>query len=104
MILFERETLSELMVGRTHYLDVGGCKRIAVYYPSDTEAHMKTEDSEVIHGEMAIKDVGYNISWRHGPHHYYNIAEHMGAFVYIDADGKSAGTITKIVPGNPEFF
>lgn len=104
MILFEREILSELMVGRTHYLDVGDHKQISVYYPSDCEALMKTPDAKIIRGQMTIKDVGYNISWHDGARDYYSIAEHMGAFLYIDADGKSAGTITKIAPGNPEFF
>jgi len=104
MIIFEREILSELMVGFTHYLDVGYRKQVSVYYPNDTEVLMKTLDSKVIKGEMVIKDVGCNVSWHEGPHDYYNIAEHMGAFVYIDANGKSAGTITKIVPGNPELF
>lgn len=104
MILFERKILSELMIGRTHYVDVGDRKQISVYYPSDTEVHLRAADSTVFRGEMIMKDAGYTISWHDGTDGYYKIAEHLGAYVYIDDNGRSAGTITKIVPGNPEYL
>ncbi len=104
MILFEREILSELMVGHTHYIDVGGRKQASVYYPSDTEVHVKRPDSKIVSGSLAIKDVGYDVIWHNGINDNYNLAEHLGAFVYLDGNGKSAGTITKIVSGNPEYF
>ncbi|MEP3225816.1 MAG: hypothetical protein ABJO01_07565 [Parasphingorhabdus sp.] len=104
MILFEREILAEFMVGYTHYLDVGGRKPVSVYFPSDKKVHLKRMDSKVVTGKMAIKDVGCSVCWHDGSNDNYNLAEHLGAFIYLDADGKSAGTITKIVPGNPEFF
>jgi len=96
-----------MMIGSTHYLHIGGCKDckgVAVYYPSDREVHMRIQDAKILKGQMDLKDVGYNVRWCHGPRNYYNIAEHMGAFIYIGANGKPAGTITKIISGNPESF
>ncbi len=104
MIFFERETLSELMIGCTHYVDLGDRKQVSVYYPSSTEVYFKGLSSNVFKGQMIIEGVGYKIDWEDGSDGYYKIAEHQGAYMYIDDHGRSAGTITKIAPGNPEYF
>ena len=96
--------LAILMIGSTHYVDVGSGSDAIIYYPSETAAHMKLPDVPAMRGTLTMKQDGYHVAWDNGPAGDWQIAWEAGTFTYIGPDGKPAGHITKIVPGNPEGF
>jgi hypothetical protein len=96
--------LAVLMVGATHYVDVGRGKDAVIYYPTETAAHMVLPDGKTFKGTWQATQRGYFVSWNDGPRGEWKITYAPGRFVYIAPDGKDAGHITRIVPGNPEKF
>lgn len=99
------DTLKTLMIGATHYVDVGKPTPAAIYYPSDTVAHMTLPDGPTLKGTLTLNDTGYHIAWDGGPAGDWQITHEPGAFIYTRPDGSAGGgPVTKIVPGNPEGF
>jgi len=98
------EALAVILIGSTHYVDVGKNDDAIIYYPSDTVAHMTLPDGPTWKGAMEIREDGYYVDWEGGPEGYWQISYQPGKFVYISPEGKPAGTVTRIVPGNPENF
>ncbi len=104
MTTLEAQMLAILMIGSTHYVDIGKDTDAVIYYPSETVAHMTLPNGPTWQGTMSLKKDGYYVNWKDGPDGDWKIAYQPGTFTYIGPDGKAAGTITKIVPGNPEKF
>ncbi len=104
MTTLSGDTLPTLMVGSTHYVDIGKSTEAIVYYPSARAAHMRLPDGPTLKGELEISTDGYFVNWQDGPEGNWKIAYEPGKFTYIGPDGNPAGTISKIVPGNPEHF
>lgn len=104
MAALEGTLLAVLLVGSTHYVDIGKSKDAVIYYPSETVAHMTLPDGPTWKGSLKINADGYFVNWEDGPQGNWKIAYEPGKFTYIGPDGKPAGTISKIVPGNPEQF
>ena len=98
------ETLQTLMVGCTHYLDIGKETDAVIYYASATVAHMTLPAGPTYKGSIKINHDGYVTNWEGGPQGGWQIGYEPGNFTYVGPDGKVAGTVTKIVPGNPENF
>ncbi|MEL6678416.1 MAG: hypothetical protein AAFQ51_06890 [Pseudomonadota bacterium] len=96
--------LAIVMIGNTHYVDVGGATDAIIYYPTETVAHMTLPGRDPLLGDMKMTPGGYHVAWRDGPAGDWQIAHEAGVFTYIGPDGEAAGTITKIVPGNPEAY
>jgi len=55
--------LAVLMVGSTHYVDVGKSTDAIIYYPSETVAHMTLPGGPTWKGEMKINANGYFVNW-----------------------------------------
>lgn len=104
MSVLVSKVLAVLMIGSTHYIDVGKGKDAIIYYPSKTVAHMTLPGLPSMKGILTMKSDGYHVAWNNGPAGDWKIKYQPGKFTYIGPDGKPAGTITKIVIGNPENF
>ena len=91
-----------LMIGSTHYVDVGLEEDAVIYYESDTVTHMRLPNKPVMVGRLEMQENGYFVNWKDGPEGDWKISYEPGTFTYIGPDGKAAGNITKIVPGDSE--
>lgn len=104
MTILTSKILAIFMIGSTHYVDVGKDTDAVIYYPSESVAHMTLPGLSPMKGELTIQDDGYHVKWAGGPEGDWKISYTPGKFTYIGPDGKPAGKITKIVPGNPEKY
>lgn len=104
MTFLEGKLLAIFMVGSTHYVDVGKGTDAVIYYPTETEAHMSVPDGPTWKGALELREDGYFVDWTEGPAGAWKIGYEPGVFTYYGPDGEAAGTITRIVPGNPEGF
>ncbi len=104
MTILAGETLPTMMVGSTHYVDIGKDTDAVIYYASRTLAHMTLPDGPTLKGRLEIGHDGYSIDWEGGPQGDWKIDYAPGKFIYIGPDGTPGGSVTKIVPGNPENF
>lgn len=91
-----------LMIGSTHYVDIGLNEDAVIYYQDATVSYMRLPDKPVMVGSLEIQEDGYFVDWAQGPEGNWKIGFEPGTFTYIDPDGKVAGTITRIVPGDSE--
>ena len=96
--------LGILMIGSTHYVDIGEREEAVIYYPDATSAYMRLPDKAPMSGSIEIGDDGYTVSWNDGPEGAWQIGHEPGVFTYLGPDGEPAGTISRIVPGDPEGF
>lgn len=96
--------LAVLMIGSTHYIDIGKDTDAVIYYPTETIAHMTLPDGPTWKGELELKAEGYFVKWDGGPAGDWSIKYEPGTFTYHGPDGKAVGTVSRIVPGNPEKF
>ena len=96
--------LAILMIGNTHYVDIGESSDAIIFYQTDRIAHMSLPGKDVLVGDMTMNEDGYHVAWKGGPAGNWQIGHQAGEFSYIRPDGQVAGTITKIVPGNPEGY
>jgi hypothetical protein len=104
MAILESIVLAVLMLGNTHYIDVGAPTDAVIYYQSDKVAFMTLPGKPTLQGALTMGANGYHIAWQNGPAGNWQIQHQAGKFTYIGPDGKAAGTITRIVPGNPERY
>jgi len=96
------EALAILMIGSTHYVDIGQNEDAAIYYATETKVFMSLPDAEPMAGTLDMNNRGYFVNWDNGPEGQWQITYQPGVFEYIGPDGNAAGTITQIVPGDPE--
>jgi hypothetical protein len=97
--------LAVVMIGSTHYVDVGQGEDAIIYYPSENVAHMRLPKAEKsLKGQVTLENDGYHVKWEGGPEGFWKIAYEPGTFTYFGPDGEAAGTITRLVPGNVAGF
>lgn len=96
--------LALMLVGNTHYVDVGGPKDAVIYYRDSATTHMTLPDGKTFKGQWRTTERGYFVAWQDGPQGEWRIAHTPGEFAYINPRGERAGHITRIVPGNAEKF
>ncbi|MEO0911922.1 MAG: hypothetical protein AAFY59_02890 [Pseudomonadota bacterium] len=104
MAVLEGLTLAVVMVGMTHYVDIGQGTDAVIYYESETEAHMTLPNGVTWEGTMVLKADGYFVDWADGPEGDWQLGHVPGQITYIDGKGEVIGMITRLVPGNPEGF
>ena len=104
MTTLEGIALKVLLIGSTHYIETGSGQEAAIYYESEKVAHMRIPDGITWRGDLQLHTDGYHVTWQNGPQGAWKIGFAPGKFVYLDGEGKDRGSITKIVPGNPEDF
>ena len=102
MIPILGEALVILMIGSTHYVDIGQAEAAAIYYATETEVYMSLPGAEPMVGTLDLNDKGYFVNWNNGPEGRWQLTYEPGIFQYIGPDGNVAGTIEQIVPGDPE--
>lgn len=100
-MIIEGKVLALLTIGFTHYVDVGKAEDAIIYYQSDKEVRMLLPGAPAMMGTWEILPDGYFVKWKDGPEGKWQITTTPGVMTYIDPTGKPAGTISKIVPGNP---
>lgn len=102
MDILSQATLAVIMVGATHYVDIGAPKDAVIYYESATEAHMVLPDGVSFSGAWRFTDQGYHVDWRDGPSGDWTLSYAPGRIGYVNGEGEELGTITRIVFGNAE--
>lgn len=105
MDILTGKLLAVVMIGSTHYVDVGQSEDAIIYYPNETVAHMQLPKADApLTGKVTLKDDGYYVKWDGGPEGFWKISYAPGSFTYINPEGEAAGTITRLVPGNAAGF
>lgn len=104
MSVITGKILAIFMIGSTHYVDVGKDIDAIIYYPTKTVAYMTLPGTPPMKGTLTMKADGYMVAWDGGRAGDWQITYEPGKLTYIGPDGKPAGIITRIVPGNPENY
>lgn len=100
MILSEA-VLSVLMLGMTHYVDIGKDSDAAIFYADSETAYMQlAPDQPVMVGAWSLSENSYHVAWQDGPEGSWSIDVDAGTFTYLDGDQQPRGTITRLVPGD----
>ena len=100
MIIKDRNTLSVLLVGSTHYIEMAPGKEAAIYYRTADEAHMALPDGTRRTGKWRLTDTGYHVDWTDGPSAGWQIDVEPGRIAYLDVGGVERGLVSRIVPGD----
>lgn len=101
MAILEQAVLAVLMIGSTHYVDIGQAKDAVIYYATDNKVHMALPDGPVLHGQWALLPEGWEVKWIGGPEGRWQIGHEPGEFAYLDGQGVRRGTVTRVTPGDP---
>ena len=96
--------LSVIMLGSTHYVDIGEAEPAVIFYEDEDTAFMRLPDGNTLVGDWRFTSNGYFVAWADGPEGEWRIGFEPGRFAYLDAGGTERGTIIRIHPGNPEGF
>jgi hypothetical protein len=91
-----------MMVGTTHYVDIGAPREAVIYYEDAEVAHMVLPDGASWTGAWHLTDAGYHVAWEQGPSGDWQLNYTPGRIGYVNSDGQELGTITRIVFGNAE--
>lgn len=102
--ILSTEALAPMMIGSTHYVDVGRSSDAVIYYASADVAHMALPDGAVFTGAWRFTASGYYVDWVDGPEGEWRIAFEPGRLTYLDASGAERGDITQIAPGDAHGF
>lgn len=102
MDFLTQTTLAVIMVGTTHYVDIGAPKEAVIYYESANSAHMILPDGAAFSGDWRLTDQGYHVAWVDGPSGDWRLNYAPGRIGYVNGDGEELGAITRIQFGNPE--
>lgn len=100
MIIRDQNTLSVLLVGSTHYIEMAPGKEAAIYYRTADEAFMALPDGTRRTGSWRLTDTGYHVDWSGGPSAGWQIDAEPGRMAYVDAGGVERGLVSRIVPGD----
>ena len=100
MIIRDQKTLSVLLVGSTHYIEMAPGKEAAIYYRTADEAHMALPDGTRRTGKWRLTDTGYHVDWTDGPSAGWQIDVEPGRIAYVDVGGVERGLVSRIVPGD----
>jgi len=102
MTYLAKDTLSVLMPGFTHYVDLGGGKEAAIHYGTDSASFMRLPTGERMTGTWKLLDDGYHVAWENGPEMTWHLDHQPGSIAYVDGGEERRGTVTRIVPGDAE--
>ena len=100
MIITDQDTLAILLRGATHFIALAPDKEAAIYYETDSRAHMAMPDGKRLTGDWRLTPTGYRVDWRGGPSASWQIHAVPGRMTYLDGDGVARGTVTRIIPGD----
>ena len=104
MDVLTNSLLAVVMLGSTHYVNLGEQQTAIIFYEDESTAHMRLPDGKTLTGEWRFTTNGYQVEWIDGPTGEWQIAFEPGRFAYLDDRGEERGDIAKIVPGDPEGF
>ncbi len=97
-------TLAVLMIGATHYVDIGAPQDAVIFYENETVAHMVLPDGASFTGNWRLTEDGYAVAWRDGPSGTWKLSYSPGRIGYVNGEGQDFGPISRIVFGNPEVL
>lgn len=100
MIITDKTTLTALLVGNTHYVEMAPGKEAPIYYRTADEAFMALPDGTRRTGRWRLTDTGYHVDWIGGPSAAWQIDVEPGRIGYVDAGGVDRGHVARIVPGD----
>lgn len=100
MIIRDHNTLSVLLVGSTHFIEMAPGKEAAIYYRTAEDAHMALPDGKRFAGKWRLTETGYHVDWVDGASAGWQIDVEPGRIAYVDADGVERGRVSRIVPGD----
>lgn len=100
MIIRNPETLSVLLTGSTHFIALSPGNEAAIYYRTETEAHMLLPDGTRFAGVWRLTPTGYHVDWTGGRSAGWQIDATPGRIAYCDTEGVERGLVTRIVPGD----
>ena len=95
-----KDLLLVMMLGNTHYIDVGKDQPAIIYYEDEDSAHMRFPNGKSVEGVWRMTESGYYVDWENGPAGEWRIARDQGRMFYVDSKGTDRGNISKIVPGD----
>ena len=102
MDFLTQTTMAVIMVGSTHYVDIGAPQEAVIFYESASAAHMVLPDGASFSGSWHLTDGGYHVDWIDGPSGEWRLNYAPGRIGYVDGEGNDLGPITRIVFGNAE--
>ena len=102
MDILSNSLLAVIMLGSTHYIDIGEQQSAVIFYEDGDTAYMRLPDGKAFTGEWRFTTDGYFVDWADGPEGEWQITFEPGRFAYVDDQGAERGGITQIVPGDPE--
>jgi len=100
MIITDKTTLTALLVGSTHYIEMAPGQEAAIYYRTADAAFMALPDGTRRTGQWRLTDTGYHVDWIDGPSAGWQIDVEPGRIGYRDAGGVERGLVSRIVPGD----
>ncbi|MEM7523781.1 MAG: hypothetical protein AAF360_08515 [Pseudomonadota bacterium] len=100
MDFLAKELLMVMLLGNTHYIDVGRPNEAAIYYEDEDTAHMIFPDGREVTGAWRLTEAGYHVDWENGPKGEWRLARGDGRIYYVDAKGDDRGDVVRIVPGD----
>lgn len=99
MAILTKDTLSLIMPGTTHVIDMGGASAF-IYYENDRDAHMLLPDGTRFHGRWRLNDDGYEVAWKDGPTASWRLDHRPGEIDYLDPSGAARGRLARIEFGD----
>ncbi|MGD1886705.1 MAG: hypothetical protein ACFB01_06205 [Cohaesibacteraceae bacterium] len=102
MDFLSASVMGVLMVGATHYVDIGAPREAVIFYQDEQLAHMVLPDGAAWSGVWRLTDTGYHVAWQDGPSGDWRLNYAPGRIGYVNGDGEELGTISRIVFGNAE--
>jgi hypothetical protein len=101
MNVLDQSILDVLLPGFTHHIDIGQEIEASISYGASGLARMVLPGKEPMRGEWYPLPDGYHVAWYGGPAGDWRIKHEAGRLVYVDGEGKEAGTVTRIEPIGP---
>ncbi|MEM1286816.1 MAG: hypothetical protein AAGH60_00530 [Pseudomonadota bacterium] len=102
MEFLSASVMGVLMVGATHYVDIGADTNAVIFYEDEKAAHMVLPNGASFSGAWELTDEGYHVSWQDGPSASWRLNYAPGRIGYVNEEGKELGTVKRIEFGNPE--
>ncbi len=96
------EALLALLIGTTHYVDLGQPQEAVIYYEDAQSAWMRLPNGPTLSGDWKLTEAGYFVAWKDGPSAEWRIGRAPSRIVYVDSEGTERGDVTRIVPGDAE--
>ncbi len=104
MRTLDPSAVEAILSGFTHYIVTRSGLTTTLYFRPDGRLFATLADDEQRSGVWATGAAGFSVQWADRERAQWRLASAPGQLVYVNADGKAIGTVSKIVAGNAEQF